>query len=189
MKPWAFRLVVGIGATVAMFGVFLVLGTVLDEEFDLRGDMAFLASFLVCGVVTVCLWFFAYREVLRANADRLVKSGLSLVVVLVLGVGGAILLTPLPRYGAEAIYVGMGFVGLGGWVAWMAVIWRPTRREVDEMRSVGGRIQVRCLGCGYSMIGLREARCPECGRQYTLDELIAGQVYAPPPVEPPRSAP
>jgi hypothetical protein len=28
-----------------------------------------------------------------------------------------------------------------------------------------------CPGCGYCVIGVRERRCPECGRSFTLEEL------------------
>ena len=42
----------------------------------------------------------------------------------------------------------------------------------------GGRVNVHCTRCGYSMVGLRDATCPECGREYTIDELISEQGYA-----------
>ena len=32
---------------------------------------------------------------------------------------------------------------------------------------------VRCPACDYRMVGLTESRCPECGAQYTLSELLA----------------
>ncbi|GIK16528.1 MAG: hypothetical protein BroJett003_14920 [Planctomycetota bacterium] len=28
-----------------------------------------------------------------------------------------------------------------------------------------------CPTCGYEMTGLAQCRCPECGREYTLEEL------------------
>jgi len=31
---------------------------------------------------------------------------------------------------------------------------------------------VRCGSCGYSLVGLREVRCPECGWQSTVDEAV-----------------
>lgn len=40
-----------------------------------------------------------------------------------------------------------------------------------------GRLDLRCPGCGYRMVGLREARCPECGQAYTIDELVARQDF------------
>lgn len=31
---------------------------------------------------------------------------------------------------------------------------------------------LRCLRCGYNLAGLPERRCPECGRQFNLEEFI-----------------
>jgi ssDNA-binding Zn-finger/Zn-ribbon topoisomerase 1 len=28
-----------------------------------------------------------------------------------------------------------------------------------------------CPNCGYNLSGLRQCRCPECGKEYALDEL------------------
>ncbi len=28
-----------------------------------------------------------------------------------------------------------------------------------------------CPSCGYSLTGLNHCRCPECGKEYTLDDL------------------
>ncbi len=28
-----------------------------------------------------------------------------------------------------------------------------------------------CPRCGYSLVGLRQCRCPECGTEFSLDEL------------------
>lgn len=41
-----------------------------------------------------------------------------------------------------------------------------------------GEVRVFCPRCRYSMVGLRESRCPECGTQYTLDDLIRQQDYS-----------
>ena len=31
---------------------------------------------------------------------------------------------------------------------------------------------LKCRGCGYSLRGLREAKCPECGRAAGLSEIV-----------------
>ena len=40
-----------------------------------------------------------------------------------------------------------------------------------------GEINVECPACGYSMVGLDQCRCPECGAEYTIDDLIRRQGY------------
>ncbi|MCL4211255.1 MAG: hypothetical protein HRU76_02535 [Phycisphaeraceae bacterium] len=40
-----------------------------------------------------------------------------------------------------------------------------------------GGVNVSCVQCGYSMMGLNDCTCPECGRRYTIDELIVLQDY------------
>ena len=34
---------------------------------------------------------------------------------------------------------------------------------------------ITCPTCGYNLTGLTATRCPECGKQCTLDELFAAQ--------------
>ncbi len=41
-----------------------------------------------------------------------------------------------------------------------------------------GRIVVECPNCRYSMVGLENSTCPECGESYTIDQLIHEQNYA-----------
>ncbi len=46
-------------------------------------------------------------------------------------------------------------------------------------------VNVHCPQCGYSLIGLRELRCPECGARFTIDELIRRQDYGHTRIPPP----
>jgi len=36
-----------------------------------------------------------------------------------------------------------------------------------------------CGDCGYNMSGLSQCRCPECGKECTLDELWRISIYSP----------
>ena len=38
----------------------------------------------------------------------------------------------------------------------------------------------RCPGCGYNLSGLRQCRCPECGKEYTLEELFQTAIMTTP---------
>ncbi len=40
------------------------------------------------------------------------------------------------------------------------------------------RIGARCPRCNYELKGLAKPQCPECGKQFTLDELVNNR-YAP----------
>ena len=56
-------------------------------------------------------------------------------------------------------------------------MWQP---HTADALMVEGSVRERlvCLTCGYSLVGLREARCPECGEQATLDELFENVLVA-----------
>jgi hypothetical protein len=61
------------------------------------------------------------------------------------------------------------------WVLMTVVVWRETTAERTHRLAAAGADRIVCPMCGYAMTGLREARCPECGAAYTLEQLIATQ--------------
>ena len=62
------------------------------------------------------------------------------------------------------------------WVLATVLLWRETNAErVARMSNLIGNPTVVCPFCGYNLSGLREARCPECGNSFTLDQLAASQ--------------
>ena len=52
------------------------------------------------------------------------------------------------------------------------IIWRETALERAKRLGEVSESAFACPNCGYNMTGLRQARCPECGTQYSLDELF-----------------
>lgn len=76
----------------------------------------------------------------------------------------------------DTLETGLWFVA--GGVALVA--WLPAFFDLERGRPVtgpDGRVNVHCPDCGYAMAGLHTAVCPECGRKFTLDELIRVQDY------------
>lgn len=61
------------------------------------------------------------------------------------------------------------------WVLATVLIWRETADERMARITAAGTDTVVCPHCGYNMTGLREARCPECGSVFTIDQLLSGQ--------------
>lgn len=46
---------------------------------------------------------------------------------------------------------------------------------MDHRQSLAER-EVACTGCGYSLKGLRQKRCPECGRAYDWQDVSGPEV-------------
>lgn len=131
-------------------------------------------SNILAGVVTwafmAIYWCFLwYRDVSWTN-ERIMRTVLSAgaAVIAAIFIGG--LLAPLE--GGIAAFVGSAAAPLL-WLMATAFIWREGAGDV--VRRADGRASVVCPACGYNLAGLKEARCPECGGQYTLDELFARQ--------------
>lgn len=62
--------------------------------------------------------------------------------------------------------------------AWVPSARRTEDRLTRRLFRQGGYFS--CLTCGYDMGALSTLRCPECGRHYTLQELLGGPRQAPP---------
>ncbi|UCD29853.1 MAG: hypothetical protein JSV03_05070 [Planctomycetota bacterium] len=60
------------------------------------------------------------------------------------------------------------------------LIWIQVFRHLQFGRALyanDGQLDLRCPRCDYRMVGLKESRCPECGQQYTIDQLMAKQNF------------
>ncbi len=55
--------------------------------------------------------------------------------------------------------------------------YRKFGRGRPKINSSDGTFDVRCPTCEYRMVGLSESLCPECGTQFTLDELLGAQDF------------
>ncbi len=99
--------------------------------------------------VVAAIWFVVILLAVFI-ASRLPNDELWIGALIVAGITGTIL------YVASVIYTGL---------------------RGREIHSHAGMVNVQCAECGYSLVGKTDCTCPECGRQYTVDELIALQDY------------
>ena len=129
-------------------------------------------------------WIVLWLGVVRWDRRRVLWTAGGTLLALLGGVAFALACGSLnPHLPAPlATLFGGGVVPIA-WVLITVLLWRETPRERFERLAglgLGPGRSVSCPVCDYSMAGLREARCPECGTHYTLDQLIAAQPHAAP---------
>lgn len=133
--------------------------------------------------VTLIAWFFVavywvllWRKLIRWNSTRIMATILSVPVIIVISVMiGAVIEGAMGRSGpGPGVFIACVSAPLL-WIFATILIWRETAAErADRIKSSSTKALV-CPTCGYNLTGLHEARCPECGTRFTLDELVAAQ--------------
>jgi len=141
--------------------------------------LAFTAATLVTAVFVVVYWLALWRQSVRWTSERIGRTLFaSLGSVIVGAIGGAVLMA---LAGINEVTFGIFIGGVIAMVTWLPVtvlLWRETPEErVERLRHAATDV-LCCPRCGYNMTGLHEARCPECGAQYTLNQLYSAQHHA-----------
>jgi hypothetical protein len=122
-------------------------------------------------------WILLWRSTVRWTPARVRNTALAGLAAVGVGTGFAIALVSvapgIPH--VIAALLGGGSVPIV-WVLATVLLWRETPAErLARMSNLVANPTVLCPICGYNLSGLREARCPECGGGFTLDELAATQ--------------
>jgi DNA-directed RNA polymerase subunit RPC12/RpoP len=134
------------------------------------------AGFLTAGVASwafvAVYWILLWRGGVRWTGARVSLTATSFLGAAVAGavVGGMV-------YGLEdeiGFFVGSAAAPLL-WQVATIFVWRETAAERAARLSKQGLTEIPCPTCGYNMSGLKGTRCPECGSEFTLDAILAGQ--------------
>lgn len=125
--------------------------------------------YVFVGVYWVVLW----RDMVPWNQRRIaltaVATALSLAGGLVVALGCMAIHRQVPA--AIATLIGGGTVPIT-WVLATVLIWRETAAERLARLTAHGMPAIACPLCGYNLAGLTEARCPECGGNFTLEQIL-----------------
>lgn len=142
-----------------------------------RGAAAILGT--AGAIVTLRVWT-RYLRGLEGQTSRLARAGRyraasHSIATVIVTVGVGFLADEFGGRDSEFLVAGATFLG----AAALLLAWVPTMARAHRQRLMDAneQLNVHCPSCGYSLIGLRELRCPECGTQFTLDELIRAQEY------------
>ena len=145
---------------------------VFAEEHNHRSNFPWLLAGAIAWAFIVTYWSLLWRGSVKQTADRRLRT-----------VGAAV--------GASVVGIAVGAVGSGIdsefgyflgsvttpllWLVASVFVWRETAAERAARLQNTNNDAVVCPTCGYNLTGLKECRCPECGTQFTLDQLLASQ--------------
>jgi hypothetical protein len=124
-------------------------------------------------------WVLLWRDMIHWNRRRVLltaaATALSLAGGMVVALGAMAVNRQLPP--PVAVMFGGGTVPIT-WVLSTVLLWRETAAERLGRLSALGMPVLACPLCGYNLAGLTEARCPECGASYTLEQIVLARPRA-----------
>jgi peptidoglycan/LPS O-acetylase OafA/YrhL len=131
-----------------------------------------LILYLFVGVYWVVLW----RDMVSWNRRRFTLTALATVLSLLGGCAAALGCRVINRQVPPpiAVLLGGGTVPIT-WVLSTVLVWRETPAERLARLTAHGMPVIACPLCGYNLAGLTEARCPECGASFTLEQVVLGR--------------
>jgi uncharacterized paraquat-inducible protein A len=171
------RLVARILLCLLTFPLALILFFVQLVIFEWGGfpsrEMAFAIAVATTLVFTFAYWTLLWREAVRWTARRIFLPYVVAAICAVIG------LTLTAKQAQRFDWSGyLMLTGLAMMIAWLVatiILWQETALERAQRVRMANRSAITCPACGYNLTGLGEARCPECGAKFTLDELFAAQ--------------
>ncbi|HOB75016.1 MAG TPA: zinc ribbon domain-containing protein [Phycisphaerae bacterium] len=139
-------------------------------------EVSLLAATLVTALFVAVYWLRLWRDTVNWTNNRRVLTIGSGAACILLGILAAALWNTLTEIDELSFAIFMaGVVAMLSWLPITVMIWKETPSERAERLSRSAFGVLFCPRCGYNMTGLREARCPECGAQFTLNQLYAAQ--------------
>lgn len=132
----------------------------------------FLASGLMTWVAVAAYWIMLWRSGIAWTRGRVTGTfGMALGAATV-GTFAGVLAGVAGNEASFGAFIG-GVVAILLWLIGTVFLWRETTLERARRVSSSNHNAITCPTCGYNLTGLSEARCPECGSRFTLDELLA----------------
>ena len=167
------RLLLTLSLLVGSATTYILLYIVFEQSLWSRDAEALVVASLVTTPVFVVLWTSIWHVNVVWSPPRLLRTTVVLAVGLIAGVGCYAICVSIPGGGEEIGVVLSTMCWVTIWIGGTAMVWKET--HLERSRRLGDRPDrvIPCPKCGYDLKGLAMARCPECGTEFTLDELFA----------------
>ena len=124
-------------------------------------------------------WIVLWHDMVPWNRRRVARTALATLLSLAGGAAVALACVAVNRQVPPpiAVMIGGGTVPIT-WVLSTVLIWRETAAERLGRLTAHGMPVLACPLCGYNLAGLTEARCPECGSSFTLEQIVLARPRA-----------
>jgi hypothetical protein len=161
---WSLALVV------AAHPLFFVIAVGIERQ--LRSwDLELQAASAATSIIFATGWLLIWRKAVRWTLAVRFWTLLTLLIAVAGGSGTGVGFRSVLPWGDLGWLIGTWFGG-AIWIAGTAFVWgRPALGL--ESTAEGAKIVVRCPKCDYDLRGARELRCPECGSELQLADLVA----------------
>jgi hypothetical protein len=168
------RLLMAIGAIVGT-PLFATLLFIFFESTWIRADQdAFIAACVSTGFLFILGWIAIWRRAVSWTRFRRLMMAVSVFwsvgIATIVGYCAGELAS---RQGSFMFMFATVTLWWPIWIISTALIWRESSVERLVRDGGGEHPSIHCPACGYDLTGLYEARCPECGQRFTLDQLVA----------------
>lgn len=142
----------------------------------LQDVYAFLWADIFIALFVVLYWLELWRRHVCWTRRRRIWTVLSIIGSIICSMVVCFVIAIQKRYFDLSLFIFLiGSISISLWLLATLLIWRETSTErAERIRQSAGK-SLFCPQCHYNMRGLYEARCPECGSKYTLDQLLASQ--------------
>lgn len=154
---------------------FFLLDHYYRGRYQYRSDRS-ITCFLITGIIMwafmVAYWTLLWRRSVRWDGVRLVRTLVATGIAILAGLTAGAVCTPVDD--SFGVFIGSITTPLL-WLVGTIFAWGETASERAARTLAAASNTVVCPTCGYNLTGLRDLRCPECGTQFTLDQLIATQ--------------
>lgn len=180
MNAQSVRLCIAWSLTFFLPGLYFVIwgGLKIFTSYQDKTETAI--CYEVCGLVAVLTWLLLWRSRVLWNPRTATVTLLLVATVLIAPLTVLAPRSPASLQGSRLMPLYEVFRYLtplfaaGLWFAGTAWLWRSDRTDLPAGLDSDSDMSafVRCGDCGYSLVGLREVRCPECGWQSTVDEAV-----------------
>lgn len=168
MTPTARRILASIGAIPIIVGLFLIIVIAISSLSNIAHPASLALAYALSAAIFTLLWMLIWRGLVVFRREVIWGTVGWAALLMLLPCAIIVLLPNLGSPLSEA----RDLAPLLGWGVFMIVTvscW-PIH-DTSDLPSSGPR----CPSCGYALTGLTRTRCPECGREPTLEQLWQAQ--------------